>query len=565
MAYSTPIADFVTTTLSGAITNVATSATIGTGLNIPATNGILLLDYSSTTAVGSDNGPETISYAAYNSGTGAITGLIRGLAYTTNGSAGVGVAHQNGAVITCGPSSIFFQQSPQYDTWNAAGTLTYASVDGPTQTATITGDSTAAIYPGVRLKYQQTQAIQNYWTFDATNADSKGTAVMANIGVPTYTAGKFSNALTLDGASQALSITDAAAFKPTDNFTIGCWFKTSNTGAGKMLFQSYSQNTNRAGINLYVSSTNTLSFESGNNTGSTTYTSMNGSTTVTDGNWHYVVVSFRNNFSQMYLDGKLETSGYMMTPSYAATNYVRIGCQNNSGANITWFNGQIDDLFLAAYAWDEQTVLAKYVSTTAQGTSDVTMQKFALVTASSYSNPSTTVTMFSGTDHTLMNAAISNAYYSTQKAPNGLPIKEAKWSTYWQSTIDQEQGTPTGNTIYNINSISLAVPIGAWKLILSTVGELYRGASTVGVCKYGLSRSASAWTDPLMTACMYHTSNVASIREFMPIYREVMIYHSAKTTWYLLAQSQTADSAVGFPVGSALNSMTDIRAVSTLL
>lgn len=93
--------DFVTTTLNGAISSGATSATIGTGLNIPATNGILQIDYDSTTAVGSDNGPETIKYASYTSGTGALTGLTRGAdAYTT------GVAHANGATVQAGLSTL---------------------------------------------------------------------------------------------------------------------------------------------------------------------------------------------------------------------------------------------------------------------------------------------------------------------------------------------------------------------------------------------------------------------------------------------------------------------------
>jgi hypothetical protein len=99
--YSIPTGDFVTSTLSGALAQAATSATIGTGLTLPATNGVLHLNYDSTVAVGTDEGPETISYTAYNSGTGAITGLTRGLAGTTD------VAHSNGATVACGMSSLY--------------------------------------------------------------------------------------------------------------------------------------------------------------------------------------------------------------------------------------------------------------------------------------------------------------------------------------------------------------------------------------------------------------------------------------------------------------------------
>ena len=103
MALTRPSADFVSTTLSGALAAAATTATVGTGLSIPATNSYLQIDYDSTTAVGSDNGPETVFYAAYNSGTGALTGMVRGQGGTTD------VAHANGAKVQLGMSTEFLE------------------------------------------------------------------------------------------------------------------------------------------------------------------------------------------------------------------------------------------------------------------------------------------------------------------------------------------------------------------------------------------------------------------------------------------------------------------------
>lgn len=103
MALTRPSSDFVSTTLNGALAAAADTATIGTGLGLPATNSYLQIDYDSTTAVGSDNGPETIFYAAYNSGTGALTGIVRGQAGTTD------VAHANGAKVQCGMSTAFLE------------------------------------------------------------------------------------------------------------------------------------------------------------------------------------------------------------------------------------------------------------------------------------------------------------------------------------------------------------------------------------------------------------------------------------------------------------------------
>jgi len=98
--YERPTGDFQTTVISTGSQLAAggTTMTIGTGLTIPATNGVLQIDYDSTEALGAASGPETVSYAAYDDGTGAITGMTRGLAGTT------GVTHENGASVQCGHS-----------------------------------------------------------------------------------------------------------------------------------------------------------------------------------------------------------------------------------------------------------------------------------------------------------------------------------------------------------------------------------------------------------------------------------------------------------------------------
>lgn len=102
MAYSAPTSDFITSSLSGGITAAATTATIGTGVDLPATNGILQIHYDSALGLGVDEGPETIAYATYNSGTGALAGMTRGLNGTT------GVAHATGAKVQSGPSASYW-------------------------------------------------------------------------------------------------------------------------------------------------------------------------------------------------------------------------------------------------------------------------------------------------------------------------------------------------------------------------------------------------------------------------------------------------------------------------
>lgn len=99
---SVPTSDFATTSLDGAIDSDDESAVIGISIDIPAANGVLSIDYDSTEAIGDPSGPEIITYTAYNSETGALTGITRGAAGTQ------GVSHENGASVQCSPSSLYF-------------------------------------------------------------------------------------------------------------------------------------------------------------------------------------------------------------------------------------------------------------------------------------------------------------------------------------------------------------------------------------------------------------------------------------------------------------------------
>jgi hypothetical protein len=445
--------------------------------------------------------------------------------------------------------------------WITGPALTFGAADSPTFTATHPADVTSKIYPGVRVKADQTQAIQNYWSFDVDSRDDKGGATMANVGTPTYTAGKFSNALTLNGTNQALSITDAVALHLGASgapFTLGMWFKTSNAGATKWMFQSYVDNTNANGVRMYIDAANKIVASTGNNATDPT-TVITGTTTVTDGNWHYVVWSYKDNYTQIYLDGKLEASGYNVTPTYTATTYIRIGVADIAGASVagTWFNGQIDDLFIAAYALDEQTIAAKYAAATAQGTGDLTLTKYFLCTASSYSAPNTTVTLYGGTDHTLANATISNAYYSTQKAPYGFPLGADKWSVEYANNVGATQPTPTSGTWYNSGG-SFSLPIGNWNIFYVANCGLNDASATGCSLRSTLSNANNSEAYPTFSVGGIQYV-VAGQTVSAPYSAVAPLSTKSKMTAYLNLRSSTA-SIDNISIYSAL-----IRATSTLL
>ncbi len=90
--------------------------------------------------------------------------------------------------------------------------------------------------------------------------------------------------------------------------------------------------------------------------------------------------------------------------------------------------------------------------------------KYFIVVKTSYSSPNTTFTLYGGTDYTLAAGAITNPYYSIAKAPVGFPLDPTKWTVTFTDSTKREQATPTAGTWYNLGSLSVAVPIGAWRV-----------------------------------------------------------------------------------------------------
>lgn len=448
-------------------------------------------------------------------------------------------------------------QTPEDDGWISDGnTWTYSSVDGATGIMSVNSDMTTTVQKGMRLGYTQLQALTAYWTFN-TNSNSDVGSFNGTDTSMTYTAGKFSNAATFNGTTSKIVLTDTALLKPTGDFTFGMWFKTSNTGAIKTLFQSYSDNTNANGIKIEVSASNVITVGIGNNLASDTST-VTGTTTVTGGTDFYLVVTVRNNYLQVYLNGNLESSGYCVAPSYAGTNYVRVGCGNITGTDITFMNGQIDDLFLInGYALDEITIYNKYVANTAQGTGSVTVNKTALITnVGVYSGGNTLVTSWGGTDYSLANATISLPKYSNEKVPFGFQSNPDKWSVLLTDSTTAIKNSPSATTWYNLGvdggtvALSIVAPIGQWRVYYKAVGELiFTTVATVSVAqRVTLSTSTSAESNALFTTTQGISAPIITggiCRLEFQLSNKILNL-TAKTTYYLLGLTGANMTSISF-------------------
>jgi len=186
---------------------------------------------------------------------------------------------------------------------------------------------------------------EGYLTTDTTvNAHT-----LTAIRYPITLTSKF-NGFTYFQTTSGYAATDHSDFKPSGNFTIGAWIKTTTTTAFQSIFNSFSANTNYAGISLYIATNNAMVLRSAKNTGITInvdYKTALGGTVITDGKWHFIAGTWDGTNLKLYLDGNTDGSSAAWTyaPAYAATNYVRIGCVSNTGTDSSYFGGAIDDLF----------------------------------------------------------------------------------------------------------------------------------------------------------------------------------------------------------------------------
>lgn len=204
-----------------------------------------------------------------------------------------------------------------------------------------------------------TQIVSNanlkaYYRFESgaltTDTSGEGHTLTAISDPAEDASGKFGGAVALDG-NDAYSATDHADFKPTGNFTVGAWVKSSSPDF--WFFQSYAAASSKmGGIVMYcASTTGNFGFLSGKNTGNvadTDYKSVDSGVSITDGNWHFVIATWDGAKIHLYIDGAESGTGtdWANAPAYQATNYVIIGGRDRTGTIDKFLTGSLDDVFL---------------------------------------------------------------------------------------------------------------------------------------------------------------------------------------------------------------------------
>jgi len=146
----------------------------------------------------------------------------------------------------------------------------------------------------------------------------------------------------LNLTSGAYASSPTGGFVGDDDFSIACWFKTTDSDA--WILSKGEQDAGGKRYALYVHGSNYLTAEIDDNA---TFVTWNGSATVNDGDWHYAVVTYdRNGNGQIYLDDSTDgsaTSISSSTGSLDPTNHRDFTVGGNSDpSTLKPYTGQVD-------------------------------------------------------------------------------------------------------------------------------------------------------------------------------------------------------------------------------
>jgi len=136
--------------------------------------------------------------------------------------------------------------------------------------------------------------------------------------------------------------------------------------------------------------------------------------------------------------------------------------------------------------------------------------------------------------HLMANSAITNPYYSTQKAPLGFPLDPSKWAVTLNVTENKTQSSPTAGVWYNVGSLSINFPIGIWRVwynafISFQASSVYLGSVLLTLSTTNNSESDSYFTTEIAFA--HQTSGRTNM--YCNVSREKALSLASKTTYYI--------------------------------
>jgi len=225
-----------------------------------------------------------------------------------------------------------------------------------------------------QIQEKQSQArnkLVAWWKFENNTNDNAGTTHGRAQGNPIYAAGKFGQAIGLDGDDYVDCGNPSSLNFGTGDWTISAWIKTTQSGTDDANEPNrgtvFANGGDEAGGIRY-----TLAVNEGQS-GMITLTTDDdlskvqaiSRTAVNDDAWHHVVGIRNGSRLRVYVDGKLDgtsylPAGYSLSGASQQNAYVGVITDNRDGSLIKYFVGLIDEVCVFACALGTNSVSALY-------------------------------------------------------------------------------------------------------------------------------------------------------------------------------------------------------------
>ena len=208
----------------------------------------------------------------------------------------------------------------------------------------------------------------SWWKFDNDANDSAGANHGTPNGNPTYVAGKFGQAICLDGNDCVGFGNSSSLDFGTGDWTVSAWIKTTQSGIEDVNKGTvFANGADQAGGIRYTLTVNEM--QSGMITLTTdddlSKIQATSGTAVNDGAWHHVLGMRCGNQLRVYVDGILsgtETlpTEYSLSGASQQNAFVGAITDNRDSSLFKYFVGQIDEVSVFACALDADGVRALY-------------------------------------------------------------------------------------------------------------------------------------------------------------------------------------------------------------
>ena len=206
---------------------------------------------------------------------------------------------------------------------------------------------------------------RGYWPLteasgNVSDVTTLGNTLTAN-GTLTYSvSGVRNTGITFNGSTGYFSCANATCvtsskLNPQGNtLTLGAWIKTSSV-TQQMIISAYNSGVSGS-YYLSVNGSGLATFH----TELTPFTDLTSTRNVADGNWHYVVGTYDGSNMRIYVDGQLDGTIARTGNLPSTTANFAIGADYTSGSAANFFNGTIDQPFVAASTLTSSEIAHQY-------------------------------------------------------------------------------------------------------------------------------------------------------------------------------------------------------------